>query len=131
MLVVCEDRSKEEIIPSLSSPTESSSHFKIVFTSLAFGRIFIFISKEFSVLIHLVVLFSTLIYIFSPPFMLLVYGDTNPDLVVSSASSLERWYETVKSSEDWFSPKMVAFWLSKSIVSIKPLESLPSELSSQ
>ena len=37
MMVVWEDRSKEEIIPSLSSPTELSSHFIISFTAFATG----------------------------------------------------------------------------------------------
>ena len=41
----------------MSSPTDESSHITIVLAGFATGKVFIFISKEFVVSIHSVVLF--------------------------------------------------------------------------
>ena len=53
--------------PSVSPPTELSSHKIMVLAGLALGIAFIFILNELSEFIQEVVLFKTLINIFSPP----------------------------------------------------------------
>ena len=57
MVAVLESRSNVEIIPSLSSPTELSSHIIMFSTTFDFGRELTIKSNELVVLIHFVALF--------------------------------------------------------------------------